>query len=180
MKEALVKKLFCVVPFAILAGCSPKIVVVTGGPAPVASADSIVLERTRCFGICPTYTLSLTAAGQASFTSHNPGDLGAEIRDSISVARFVRLSADFDALPFSSLPDYLARDREFCGGVTTDMPGAIVTIFKPDGVKRVDDYHGCSPVVGENGAKLLRLRELEDQIDSVANAARWIRPFSRG
>src|ERR687888_360851 len=44
--------------------------------APPGAVDSIVLERTACFGTCPAYRLRISAAGAVHFTSRNFGDSG--------------------------------------------------------------------------------------------------------
>src|SRR5712671_6957629 len=39
-------------------------------------ADSIVLERSACYGTCPAYRLRLSNTGEIRFESRNPGDEG--------------------------------------------------------------------------------------------------------
>lgn len=152
---------------------------VGAGPAPVTSpaVDSIVLERTRCFGTCPAYRLRLDGSGRVAFESRNPDDAGRTATDSVPPAAIAELLREAEALGFFELPDEIAADGRLCPARATDHPGATVTIHRPAGVKRVEDYHGCYAATDHSVVPVVgRLRAFEAAIDSAAGSARWVRP----
>ena len=126
-----------------------------------------MLERTRCFGICPAYRLSLARSGAVHFRSFNPGDSAHTASDTLPRGAFERLEAQAAELGFDALPDDIRASR-LCGMAATDHPSAIVTLFRGARAKRVEDYHGCYP-----GPAALRRFELA--IDSIAASERWVR-----
>ena len=158
MRLTLVLALAC-----LAAGCRPRPPVPATPPAP----DSIVLERTRCFGICPAYRLSLARSGAVRFRSLNPGDSTRTASDTLPRGAFERLARQAAELGFDALPDRIAGS-ELCGTMATDHPSAIVTLFRGARAKRVEDYHGCYP-----GPAALRRFELA--VDSTARSERWVR-----
>ena len=134
-------------------------------PAPTAS-DSIVLERTPCFGACPTYVLTIVGTGVTTFdgTGRLRGRYGA---DTLAPAAVVALFARIDSTNVWELADYYTPDHhDECGRYATDAPSAVLTIERGTRRKRIDHYYGCSaaPAV---------LRDLEHAIDSVARTDRW-------
>jgi len=155
---------------AALGACDPM-----PSPAPAATAaDSITLERTRCFGLCPAYRLSIARGGAVRFQSLNPGD--SKVATSrIAAAAFDSLMREAERIGFRSYPDVIQSDQELCGPSATDHPGATVTIQGPEGIKSVADYHGCHG----KSERLAELRRLEDRLDSVAGSSRWVRPATR-
>jgi len=138
---------------------------------PIYSADSVVLERTLCFGTCPAYRLSISRSGVIHFESRNPED-ERRAKDSILVRDFETILVQAHRVDFLSLPDRIADDKRFCPHDVTDNPTAIVTIFIPARPKRVEDYYGCfwAPA---------GLRDLETYIDEITRAKRWIRAARR-
>src|SRR5207237_7864993 len=80
---------------------------------PIYSADSVVLERTLCFGTCPAYRLSISRSGVIYFEWRNPQD-ERRARDSIPVSDFETIVVQADLVDFLSLPDSIADDRRFC------------------------------------------------------------------
>jgi len=138
---------------------------------PLYSADSVVLERTLCFGTCPAYRLRVSRSGAVHFDSRNPED-DRSAKDSIPPNEFETILVQAHHIDFLSLPDRIADDKRFCPHDVTDNPTAIITVFMSDRHKRVEDYYGCfwAPA---------GLRDLERYIDEVTKAKRWIRPARR-
>ena len=144
---------------------------------PTTGADSIVLERTLCYGTCPAYRLSITRNGYVSFESRNPDDAGRAAKDNVPGQPLALLVAGADALGFSALPDTIAASSALCPDWATDHPTVIVTLFRGFLRKRVVDYHGCFLRSDHTPVSVVgRLREFEVRIDSVARSARWVRP----
>jgi hypothetical protein len=155
----------------LLAACSRT----QSAPSSASSADSLVLERARCFGSCAAYRLSLAANGRVTFASRNPGD---STRGTDTVARAVlpALVQRANALGFFELPDQLQGDSALCADFGTDNPSATLTIHRATGAKAVVDYHGCYARRESAKEQLRQLRALEVAVDSATGARRWVRP----
>ncbi len=110
---------------------------------PLVDADSLVLERTGCFGPCPAYVLHVSRSGAVLFESRNRRDEVRRETDTIPAYTFQRILAQAVLLDFLALPDQIQGNNPFCPYWGTDAPTAIVTVFPPRTAKRVEDYHGC-------------------------------------
>lgn len=146
-------------------------------PAPM---DSIVLERSLCFGTCPAYRLRLSGTGKISFESRNPGEGGRRAADTVAAATLPALISRARSIGFFDLPSEIAADSVLCHNRATDHPTVVVTIFAKTQTKRVEDYHGCFETVEhETLPAITRLRAFEVEIDSALGSSRWVRPASR-
>ena len=133
-----------------------------------AKADSLVLDRTPCFGVCPPYRLRIARSGEVAFQSRAGRDTTHSLT-SIPADDARRLFERADLLRFDALPDTIARSTAYCHDEPTDYPTAITTIFVGLKSKHVVDYEGCdwAPV---------GLRVLEAMVDSVAGTRRFLAP----
>jgi hypothetical protein len=146
----------------------------TGAMAP---ADSIVLERTLCYGTCPAYRLRVAGSGHVAFESRNPGDSGRVASGRVTPDRVAGLLVQADKLGFDSLPEIIANDRRFCPDNATDHPTATITVFRRAATKRVEDYLGCFAKADHSVTALVaQLRAFEKSIDSAAGSERWVQP----
>jgi hypothetical protein len=144
------------------------------------AADSLVLERTLCYGTCPAYRLRIGGDGAVAFTSRNPGDTSGTKTDSIAPSQVEWLLGEAERRDFYSLPTVIADDSTLCPLRATDHPTATVTIFRQDSSHTVVDYHGCYTDHDLGTARrVTELRRLEAAIDSIAQSSRWVRPASR-
>lgn len=160
--------------FALLAlatACSPMPAPDTAAPS---SDDSLVLERTRCYGFCPAYQLTLDGSGEVRFQSRNPDDstTGA---DRIDPAAFASLLAEAERIGFWTLPDDIQADASLCGPAATDAPTVTITLRAEGRTKRVEHDHGCRG----GDERLAALRRFENRVDRVAGSSRWVRPATR-
>jgi hypothetical protein len=138
-------------------------------PLRPANADSIVLERTPCFGTCPVYRVRIARSGEVLYQSRAPRDTTRTLT-SIPREDADPLFERADILRFDALPDTIARVPVYCRDPATDFPTATTTIFVGSASKHVVDYQGCdwAPV---------GLRRLEAMIDSVAGTERLMKAF---
>jgi hypothetical protein len=144
------------------------------------TAEGIVLERTRCFGTCPAYRLTVRSDGAVTFVSRNPGDTSGLKTDSLRQEQVAWLVEEATRLGFFTLPEVIADDSTLCPLRATDHPTATVTIFRQDSAHTVVDYHGCYASHDLDVVpQVKQLRRLEAEIDSVARSSRWMRPASR-
>lgn len=144
-----------------------------------ASADSLVLERTECFGTCPAYRLAITRSGAVHFESRNPGD-STVAKDQMSSSVLIKILERASSIGFEKYPPRIAADRRLCEDRATDHPTAIVTIFAPKRVDRVEDYWGCMHAADHSlNEPLTALRTFEASIDRAVGSARWVKPARR-
>lgn len=157
----------------ILGGCS--------APPPSsetrpATADSLVLERSPCFGRCPDYRLRIRSDGDVAYQSRTPGDTtrGA---GQIQPGTLAALVARARAIGFYALPADIAADSALCSARATDHPSATTTIFEAGKQFRVVHYHGCRLATDHSIAPQLQaLTAFEIVIDSAAGSSRWLSP----
>ena len=163
-----------------LAACAPKTEQAgTSDTIKAALPDSIVLERSVCFGRCPDYRLRLSSSGHVHYQPRIPS--GPASTATISADAYAELVKEFDRIDFDAFPAVIREDLVLCARAATDHPGAIVTVFRGVSSKSVDDYHGCHAAEGREDVekRLDALRSLEARIDTVAGAHRWIQPAAR-
>lgn len=147
-------------------------------PHAVSAADSVVLERSLCFGTCPAYRLRISDQGEVHFQSRNRGDTSRTATDTIDVREYRSLLYEADRIGFNAFPSNVISSSELCPVQATDHPTITLSIFRTRGVKRIEYYTGCY-TAGEPHRpvpELLPLKTLAASVDSVARAARWIRP----
>lgn len=121
----------------------------------------IQLERTRCFGACPAYTVMVYEDGSIVFNGidfvSNTGEHSATIDPDL-----VQQLADYivEAGYFDLEDSYTNREA-------TDMPSAITAVYINGETKQINHYYGdfSAPEV---------LTEIETRIDEVLNTERWI------
>jgi hypothetical protein len=150
------RSLLVVLGALIMSACAP----VSAQPSAVEPVE-ITLTRTVCFGFCPAYTVTINSAGEVRYEGRAFVNVVGEARALISPEDVARLAARFDEIGFDRLRDrYQAQ--------VTDVPTYTVSIRRGDHVKTVVDYAGTA--VGLPQA----VRELQDEIDRVANTAQWV------
>ncbi len=143
-------------------------------------ADSIVLERTMCYGTCPAYRLRLSSSGEIRFESRNPGEEGRTAVDTASANTLPFLVSSAIAAEFFEMPREIAKDPVLCRDHATDHPTVTTTIFRKEQSKTVVDYLGCYETSEHSVLpRIERLRSFENEIDSVLKSSRWVRPARR-
>jgi ankyrin repeat protein len=132
--------------------------------APVVRADStvkIVLQRSGCFGSCPSYKVAVSTNGIV-FEGGGYVAASGKHTDTVNPDEVRDLAKRFAAADFYSL------DSKYEANVT-DSPGYNLSIEIDGRRKEVDDYVGSwvgMPAV---------VTELEDAVDKLARTERWIK-----
>jgi len=164
---------------ALALACAPAQRPVSATTTSTGSAiDSVVLERTVCFGTCPAYRLSLTRTGLVRFVSRNPGDTISAV-DSVPAATADSIRSWAERAGFFALPDSIDNGAPLCPDFATDHPTIILSIYgRP--TKRVHYYTGCYLRSDHTTHPVLEsLARLASRIDSATQARRWIHPARR-
>jgi hypothetical protein len=145
-----------------------------------SKADSIVLERSMCFGTCPAYRLRVSDSGEVRFQSRNPGEDDRRAGDTVAATTFPALISKAKSIGFFDLPSKIVGDTVLCRVAETDAPTVVITVFTKAQTKRVEDYLGCFETVARKPLQpIVRLRAFEVEIDSALGSSRWVRPASR-
>jgi hypothetical protein len=130
---------------------------------PVIRPDSIVkimLERTPCYGTCPSYTVTVATDG-ILFNGRNFVSFTGTRRGTVDASAVRRLAENFIAADFYSMDD------EYVSSVT-DNPAYSLSIDIDGQSKKVLDYVGASqgmPAV---------ITELKNEVDAFARTERWV------
>jgi hypothetical protein len=173
---------------------------VTAAPAPTAPivarelpADlSIELERTWCYGSCPTYKVKVDGSGLVTWDGLTYVDSKGTQGALISVDALLALVTRFDAIGFSKLHDSY-------NVTVTDVPSAILTLVRGGLTKTVsvrgadvarrgqgslvlNDNSGDHAVLNKSDganyesavATFRALDELANAIDSALGTSKWI------
>jgi len=131
--------------------------------APVLRPNSqvaIELERTGCYGTCPSYTVKVSTDG-IIFDGRGFVVASGRYRDTVDADEVRKLAKKFVAADFYSM------DAVYRAGVT-DNPTYVLSINIDGQAKDVEDYVGSwegMPAV---------ITELEDEVDTFARTERWI------
>lgn len=146
----------------------------------------ITLQRTRCFGWCPSYSLTIHSDGTvrfiplSDFAYIGKGEIPRfPLEGSVTAGQLLVLLSEFEKIRFHSLSRRYGSDEykrsANCPRVSTDSPSAEVTIVKAGKRKTVSHYLGCS------GSQILKdLTALENKIDEIANSKQWSSQFGWG
>jgi hypothetical protein len=152
-------------------------------PATSASAmaptDTVLqIERTVCFGFCPTYVATITASGRGHISGTH-GAAGFERDITVDTTALTVLLRRFDAEGFFQLDSAYTPGHPLCDLYATDNPGATLTARIGRQAKRVQHYHGCHGAKGSTpdapkAAPLALLTSLENAVDSLVGIARVV------
>jgi hypothetical protein len=120
------------------------------------------LERTRCYGSCPAYTVSIAGDGTVRYDGQAFVSIPGRHTAQISPAAVTELIHQFRAANFlSALPRYQSN--------WTDLPTQALSLHINGQIKTVVDYFGLD--VGLP----LAIHNLETAIDKAAGSERWIK-----
>jgi hypothetical protein len=120
-------------------------------------AAVITLERSTCFGRCPSYTLRIEGNGNVSYLGRDFVAVKGAQTSQITPGAVKGLVDEFFRI------DYFALQDSFDSQIT-DVPHCITSLSIDGQSKRIFDRDGAPA----------SLRALEDKIDSVANTSQWV------
>jgi hypothetical protein len=165
----------------------------------ITRIDRLSLERSRCLGPCPNYTVTLTSDGRINFVG-GPNVTTKSAGGVASAAQMARIAAAVNGAHFSALKDQYASEADGCPSVSTDWPTARISVTVGASTKSITHYLGCrqpSPV-GPPPAAIppglppvpppfapqpppdlgcafpLALTNLEDEIDDILGTEIWV------
>jgi len=122
----------------------------------------ITLQRTECFGTCPSYSVEVYGDGTVDYSGGTFVAFTGHHRGSIPRANILELLSLFRAA------DYFSLDDDYTMSVT-DNPTYVTSIQIDGRRKQVTDYVGIE--IGMPQA----VTDLEHEIDRLSNSERWVR-----
>ncbi len=135
-----------------------------------ASADTLAtLERTPCFGTCPSYTLAVLEDGTVRYQGRQFVAREGYAEKEISPEQVEQLVEAFREAGYFDLENSYVSGAECGQTVMSDMPTAITSLRADGKSKRVRHYHGCTGFPAEE-----RLTALENAIDEIAGTRAWV------
>lgn len=131
---------------------------------------AITLERTRCYGFCPSYVLKISANGKVAYEGRASVKLVGQAESSISHEKLRALISAFEKINYFDLKAAYETPNDGCKDWVTDGPTTITSLTINGRSKSVRHYSGCRGI-----AVLAELEKLEQAIDDAANTEQWIR-----
>ncbi len=131
--------------------------------APLVRPDSkvaITLERSGCFGSCPSYSVTVSTEGIV-FDGHSDVDVPGKHADRVDADEVRSLAKRFASLDFYSMDD------SYAAGVT-DNPGYSLSISIDGKTKKVSDY------VGREVGMPAVISEWEEEVDQLGRTQQWV------
>lgn len=130
-------------------------------PSVPLAKTHIALERTNCYGTCPTYRVDLFGDGTAVYEGGIYVDVTGRHSYHVAPAEIAKLVASAKSKDLWSLRSRYVSE-------VTDNPTSIVTIELGKEVLKVTDY------VGQDVGMPEHVIEFEKEVDEVAQAHQWI------
>ncbi len=156
--------------------CAPACLLSQGFTVPPVSADSVVLERTACFGMCPAFRITVRASGEIGYAPLQRSRVGPESVLADSTGVLPKLLRELERAAFYSMPD-ISRGAEYCKSVATDASTINVSVFSADTTHRRSYYLGCLGSPGTEARPFItRMIAIADSIESIARTGRFSRP----
>jgi len=150
---------------------------------PIIPADAfITLERTRCYGTCPSYTLAITADGTTVFSGFYLASVNGisqwkrsgVIKSRISQHQLWQLINEFEKADYFSLQNFYRDSLDGCPSYATDRSSAYTSIQINGRKKSIEHYLGCLYSRHDLATYPPKLTTLENRIDEIVDTQQWM------
>ena len=135
----------------------------------VDAHTTITLDRTGCYGSCPSYSIRMGGDGTVTYVGRQFVKVVGTASSQVPVPDVQELVNEMEQANYFNLtvPDTCAL------GIETDAPTATTSLTLAGATHTVVHYYGnpCAPAV---------LTTIEDRIDAVANSAQWVKCDTAG
>ncbi|MBF0122889.1 MAG: hypothetical protein HQL21_05735 [Candidatus Omnitrophica bacterium] len=130
----------------------------------VPANSKIILERSRCFGLCPAYKLTIYADGKIEFIGDKFVNAKGPHAKTIPQKNVEFMFTEVYNANFFGL------DGRYDCFEGVDNPTVKIAVTKGERTKEIVHYHGCESA---DQQELAALTILEDKIDELAEIADW-------
>lgn len=127
----------------------------------------ITLERTTCYGTCPSYTLSILKDGTVNYIGREYVRVKGTAQWKVDPAVVDSLVREFIKIDYFSLDDRYTRIKNADGTfseATGDSPTTITSV----------NFSGKHKEIVNNEGAPTKLRDLERAIDEAVNSKKWV------
>lgn len=143
-------------------------------PASIPSDTIITLERTVCYGQCPSYKITIFADGTVIYEGRKFVKTMGEVRSKLNQEELRQLVSEAERISYFSLKDRYETFEDGCGSYATDGPFYNTSIQMNGKRKAIRHYSGCN----EKDMKTPYppgLAEFEQDIDETVNSRQWVK-----
>jgi len=127
--------------------------------------DQYLMRRGPCFGLCPSYELSLQGTGAYQITPKGRGSTnGSERRGQLSAAQMERIRVAARTLAQGESTLLIAPGQPACGDWATDQPTVELELLIAGQKRYIKHYLGCANAPAA-------LRSLETLMEQYTGAA---------
>ena len=116
----------------------------------------ISMQKTKCFGACPVYTIDIYESGVVYFNGRENVDKLGEFKIKLSRKELQRLINIFNDYEFFNFEDRYVTDAK-------DLPTTYIYFSHNGRRKRVMDYDGAPP----------ELKKLENEVAQLIRIPKW-------
>jgi hypothetical protein len=183
-----ISKVFSLFFVCLLAVCGNSISQTENVNQPKEKTElSLKMERSGCYGQCPTYDLTIQPDGNVLFEGKFYTDVKGKTEGKITLEQLKQLIAEIERANFFSLDNAYNYDSKNCPSMATDLPTVILSIKLNGKEKTINHYHGCFENDKPKDASSVNkpqdfseivypqdLYKLENKIDEIVNTKRWI------
>jgi len=138
----------------------------------------ITLERTGCEGVCPMYTVKISAGGAVVYQGKQFVRNKRRVVSRLTKEQLRQLLSTFERADYFSLRNRYQYPEDGCPSSGLDYPAAI-TSFRINGrVKTIAHDYGCREKSPDGDSRPVYPRELfalEQRIDEIVGTSRWTR-----
>jgi hypothetical protein len=137
----------------------------------LATVVSVRLERTACFGTCPSYVLTASSNGTVTFKGNDHVKAKGDHKGRISQKDFHFLAEAVSRVQLLTFRQSYVSKADGCTELWTDSPSILVTVQLTDQTKSVVYYTGC-----RGPSELRHLSWLAETVDEVTQSLNWVGP----
>ena len=139
--------------------------------ASVPVRATITMERNRCYGTCPNYSLTITATGKVTYRGKNFVKSKGTRKARIPRNQVATWFSELERIGFFALKERYELVEDGCGSAVSDSPSITITVKSGRKSHTVTHFTGCKGIESLN-----LLVELENAIDEAVKVQRWVAP----
>ena len=135
----------------------------------VPAGATITMERNRCYGTCPNYSLTITSAGKVTYRGKNFVKTRGTRKTRIARNQVAAWFSELERIGFFSLKERYELVEDGCASAVSDSASITITVKLGRKSHTVTHFTGCKGI-----ERLDLLVELENAMDDKAKVHRWI------
>ena len=135
---------------------------------------TISLDRTECYGTCPSYKVTIFSNGKVLYEGRKFVKTSGRASGRLSPSQIRDLTNALTQARYFSLRSSYASGRDGCLTIATDSPRVTTGVRLGKKRKKIDHYRGCHSGTEQFNSELQRLATFEDRIDEIIDIKQWI------